>query len=193
MSKNPHIFIIAGPNGAGKTTSAASLLPDFLKCEEYVNADGIAAGLSQFKPEAVALGAGRVMISRIHELIKQRKSFAFETTLSSRSFVSLLKECKREGYSTSILFLWLQSPALAIKRVALRVSKGGHSIPEETIVRRYKKGLQNLFRLYMPIINNWSLLDNSYKNPELIAKKAETDEIAIRNEPVWLKIREQIK
>jgi predicted ABC-type ATPase len=191
--KNPHLFIIGGPNGAGKTTSAMKLLPDFLQCEEYVNADGIASGLSQFRPESVAINAGRTMLSRIQKLIKQKNSFAFETTLASRSFVILLKKCKQLGYSTNVIFLWLQSPELAVKRVRIRVKNGGHSIPEDTVRRRYKKGINNLFKLYMPIADNWTIYDNSSANPELIAKKIIGKKIDIINEYAWLKIQEESK
>jgi predicted ABC-type ATPase len=186
--KKPHVFVIAGPNGAGKTTSAMKLLPDFLQCEEYVNADGIASGLSQFRSESVAIDAGRAMLARIRELFKQNKSFAFETTLASRSFVVFLKKCQQAGYSTNIIFLWLQSPELAIKRVAIRVKKGGHSIPEETIRRRYKKGIENFFKLYLPIIDSWMIYDNSYEEPELMARKLIGEKIEIINGPIWLKI-----
>jgi predicted ABC-type ATPase len=191
-NKNPHLFIIAGPNGAGKTTSAMKLLPDFLQCEEYVNADGIASGLSQFRPESVAINAGRTMLSRIQELYKQKKSFAFETTLASRSFVNLLNKCKQSGYSTNIIFLWLQSPSLAIKRVAIRVKSGGHSIPEDIVRRRFKKGIENLFNLYISIADNWTIYDNSHSNPILVARKYLGKNIEIINKAVWIKIQEKV-
>jgi predicted ABC-type ATPase len=187
--KTPHLFIIAGPNGAGKTTSAMKLLPEYLQCEEYVNADNIANGLSQFKPESVAIEAGRAMLSRIHELCKQRKSFAFESTLASRTFVMLLTECKLAGYSTNIIFLWLQSPTLAVKRVALRVQKGGHSIPSDIICRRYSKGIEYFFNLYLPVVDNWTMYDNSNANPDLIARKYAGTAIEIGNDNIWNKLQ----
>ena len=191
LNKKPELFIIAGPNGSGKTTSAMNLLPDFLQCEEYVNADAIASGLSQFRPESVAINAGRIMLSRIQELYRQKKSFSFETTMASRHFAVLLKNCRQAGYSVSIIFLWLQSPALAVERVAMRVKNGGHSSPTETIIRRYKKGIENLIRLYMPIADNWWLYDNSLENPELIARKLITKKIEIKNKNAWVKIKEE--
>jgi predicted ABC-type ATPase len=188
-----HLFIIAGPNGAGKTTSAMKLLPDFLQCEEYVNADSIASGLSQFRPESVAINAGRAMLLRIKELKRQRKSFAFETTLASRSFVNLINECRHSGYSTNIIFLWLQSPELALKRVAIRVKCGGHSIPKDTILRRYKKGIENFINLYMPRADNWTIYDNSHSTPALVASKRMGKSIEIINKSIWLKIQETSK
>ncbi len=193
LVKKPELFIIAGPNGSGKTTSAMNLLPDFLQCEEYVNADAIAAGLSQFRPESVAINAGRVMLSRIQELYRQKKSFSFETTMASRHFAILLKNCREAGYSVSIIFLWLQSPVLAVERVAMRVENGGHSIPTDNIIRRYKKGIENLFRLYMPIADNWWLYDNSFENPELIAQKLIRKRIEIKDKASWLKIKEDLQ
>ena len=166
------------------------LLPDFLQSEEYVNADGIAAGLSRIKPESV-INAGRAMLWRIQVLYRQKKSFAFETTMASRSFAVLLKKCKRAGYSVTIIFLWLQSPALAVERVAMRVESGGHSIPTDTIIRRYEKSIENFFQLYMPLADNWLLYDNSFENPELIARKTFRKRIEIYNKLSWLKIREE--
>jgi predicted ABC-type ATPase len=191
--KKPYLFIIAGPNGAGKTTCAMKLLPDFLQCEEYVNADGIASGLSQFRPESVAINAGRTMLVRIRELYRKKKSFAFETTLASISFVALMNKCRRAGYSTSIIFLWLQSPELAVKRVAIRAKAGGHSIPEETIIRRYSRGVENFFNLYAPLADSWTVYDNSFKNPELIARKTAKKSIEIFNDAVWTEIREAVR
>jgi predicted ABC-type ATPase len=188
----PRLFIIAGPNGAGKTTSAVKLLPDYLHCEEYVNADSIAYGISQFRPDSVAIYAGRLMLLRIEELFKQKKSFAFETTLASRNFVKLLKKCKQAGYSINIIFLWLQSPELALERVAVRVKNGGHSIPKDTILRRYKSGVENFLKLYIPHTENWTVYDNSFKNPELIARKILGNEIEIFNETTWRKMKEVV-
>lgn len=187
----PKIFMIAGPNGAGKTTSATYLLPEILHCDEYVNADAIAAGLSPFKPEKLALQAGRLMLERIHQLAKQEKNFAFETTGASKSFVPFLLNCKKQGYELNLLFLWLTSPLLAIKRVAGRVAQGGHDIPSLIVKRRYDKGIINLFKLYMPIVDNWALYDNSENHPELIARKKEKYEIVINNSKIWHKLNEK--
>jgi predicted ABC-type ATPase len=183
--KTPCLFIIAGPNGAGKTTSAMKLLPEYLQCEEYVNADSIANGLSQFRPESVAIDAGRAMLTRIQELYKQKKSFAFESTLASRTFVNIITHCKQAGYRTNIIFLWLQSPDLAIKRVALRVRKGGHSIPPEIIRRRYAKGIEYFFKLYLPVVDNWTMYDNSQANPDLIARQSAGAVIEVGNKLIW--------
>ena len=141
----PKLIIIAGPNGAGKSTLAPLLLRDKLKLTEYVNADTIALGLSAFAPENAAMEAGRVMLNRLHDLAAQRKSFAFETTLATRSYAKWLKALMEQGYDVHLIYLWLRSPEIAIARVQERVRAGGHDVPEATIRRRYKRGVENFF------------------------------------------------
>jgi predicted ABC-type ATPase len=109
----PQVIIIAGPNGAGKSTLAPFLLRDRLGLPEYVNADTIAQGLSAFQPERVAIEAGRVMLKRLRDLARQQASFAFETTLATRSYAPWLKELCGPGYRVQLLFIWLRSPGLA--------------------------------------------------------------------------------
>src|SRR5690606_29723799 len=135
----PNLYIIAGCNGAGKTTASYTILPEILDCKEFVNVDNI-AGLSPFNPESVALEAGRIMLTRIHELLEERVDFAFETTLATRSYVSLIKRAKVKGYTIVLLYFWLDSPEQAVKRVAKRVAKGGHHIPDNVLIRRYFRG-----------------------------------------------------
>src|SRR5665213_885770 len=120
----PNLYIISGCNGAGKTTASYSVLPEMLNCKEFVNADEIARGLSPFGPEGVSIEAGRIMLMRINELIRMKKDFAFETTLSSRSFVNLVKKAQSEGYTATLVFLWLNSVELALDRVESRVAEG---------------------------------------------------------------------
>lgn len=177
--------MIAGPNGAGKTTSAMTLLPGVLTCEEYINADSIAAGLSPFKPEEMAVTAGRLMLKRIHQLAQKSLDFAFETTGSSRSFAPFLRDCKKKGYQLNLLYLWLESPELALERVATRVEDGGHDIPEQVVRRRYQRGLVNLLKLYMPLVDNWVIYDNSENSPKLVAKKRISSDIIIINRKIW--------
>lgn len=156
-----NLYIIAGCNGAGKTTASFTVLPEMLNCREFVNADEIAAGLSPFNPEGVAIQAGRLMIDRVIHLLKEGETFAFETTLATRSYVKLIQQAKRRGYFVTLLFFSLSTPEQAIRRVAKRVSLGGHNIPTDVILRRYTAGLENLFQLYMPVCDYWALYDNS--------------------------------
>lgn len=163
----PTLYIIAGCNGAGKTTASYSVLPDLLGCLEFVNADEIARGLSPFNPESVAIEAGKLMLQRIDLLLRQKKTFAIETTLATRSYASLVKRAHKQGYNIVLLFFWLPSPEMAMARVAKRVSEGGHSIPNETIHRRYWLGLQNFFNIFAPIVDSWSFYNNIDETIEL--------------------------
>lgn len=164
----PDIYIIAGCNGAGKTTAAYNLLPDVFKTVEFVNADEIARGLSPLNPTGVAFQAGRIMLERIEQLMQEKKSFAFETTLSGLAYVSLIKRAREAGYTITLFFVYLTSVELAKERVLIRVSKGGHSIPPEVIERRYSKGLRS-FHSYAQLSDNWYIYDNSGSNYELVA------------------------
>lgn len=157
----PRIVLIGGPNGAGKSTSAPELLQGSLKVDEFVNADTIAHGLSAFRADKAAVKAGRIMLSRLRDLASERHDFAFETTLSSRVFAPWILELKESGYKFSLLFMWLASSGLAIRRVAERVVNGGHNVPEDVIIRRYETGLQNFFRIYRPVADYWRFYDNS--------------------------------
>lgn len=185
----PNLYVIAGCNGAGKTTASYTILPEILDCKEFVNADNIAAGISPFNPERVALEAGRIMLSRIHDLLNERADFAFETTLSTRSYVSLIKEAKGKGYEVTLLYLWLDSPDHAIKRVAKRVAKGGHYIPDDVVKRRYYRGIMNLIQLYKPLCDKWLMFDNMDVEPHLIAKYDEFGEVVL-NDEIWSIIKQ---
>lgn len=158
---DPILYIIAGCNGAGKTTASMLVLPEVLKCREFVNADEIAKGLSPFNPEEVAIEAGRLMLQRIEILLNKRDSFAIETTLATKSYRNLILRAKERGYRVILLYFWLPSPEMAEERVATRVASGGHSIPKDVIHRRYWAGINNLFEIFIPIVDRWSLYDNS--------------------------------
>ncbi len=168
--RSPEIVVVAGPNGAGKSTTASVLLPENLSIDQFVNADLIALGLSPFAPERSAFAAGRIMLKRIHELSEAGVSFAFETTLAARSYAPFLREAKHAGYLVHVVYIWLNSVELAVARVAHRVQQGGHDIPRELIERRYWRGLRNLFSIYMPLANSWTLCDNSSRELIVVAQ-----------------------
>ena len=167
--KQPTVVVIAGPNGAGKSTAAPYLLKQALGILEFVNADQIAVGLSAYSPETVSFEAGRIMLKRLHELAALKASFAFESTLSSRSFALFLSQCRSQGYRVLIFYVALPSAALAVNRVALRVKLGGHNIPQADIERRFLRSLHNLFELYLPLADKWSVLDNASGTLKAIA------------------------
>lgn len=160
-SMNPSLVVLAGPNGAGKTTASARILEQVLGIDEFVNADIIAQGLSGFAPENAAFQAGRIMLTRLRELAEMQSSFAFETTLASRSFAPWIRHRKAEGYSFHLFFFWLPSAEVAIQRVAQRVRLGGHMVDDETVRRRYRRSIENFFQIYRPLTTSYQFYDNS--------------------------------
>lgn len=182
---------MAGPNGAGKSTTAPRLLRDTLEVTEFVNADAIASGLSAFRPESVAMAAGRLMRGRMRQLADQGANFAFETTLASRGLAPWLAGLKGRGYRVHLLFLRLESADLAVSRVAERVRMGGHHVPEEDVRRRFEKGLRNFFGLYMPLADTWQLFDNSGRMRPCLVAAGEGHSIRVTGDPaVWRKLEE---
>lgn len=179
--KDKNLYIIAGCNGAGKTTASFTILPDIISCKEFVNADEIAKGLSPFQPEKVAFESGRIMLQRINDLLQNNKTFAFETTLSTKSYKNKIIQAQEIGYTVTLLFFWLQTIELAKQRVKIRVTEGGHNIEENVIERRYYNGIRNLFDIYLPLVNGALIFDNSYGKHELLAQKTIDGSMAIVN------------
>ena len=173
------LYIIGGCNGAGKTTASFTILPEIWHCTEFVNADEIARGISPFAPDTVAMQAGRIMLQRIDELLREGVSFSIETTLATRSYVQLVKRAQSLGYIVNLLFFWLESPEMAVRRVAKRVSQGGHNIPENIIHRRYHLGINNFFGLYKDLVDFWTLVDNAQNPRKIIATKDEIFDVEL--------------
>jgi predicted ABC-type ATPase len=165
------IYIIAGCNGAGKTTSALTILPEIFNFTEFINADEIARGLSPLTPNGSAIEAGKILLNKIDELILQRKSFAFETTLSGKLYADKFVQAKKNGYKISILFFWLPDVKMAYERVKYRVMSGGHNVEQDVIKRRYYRGIENLFKIYFDIADHIVIFDNSTIPPETIFVK----------------------
>ncbi len=185
----PNLYIIAGCNGAGKTTASFTVLPEMLDCDEFINADEIARGISPLNPEKAAIEAGRFMLTKIEKLITNKKDFAFETTLATKSYVNTIQRAKQNGYQIVLVYFWLDSVSLAIERVRTRVHDGGHNIPEPVIIRRYFSGLANLFNLYIPICNYWMIFNNSAAPSELVAEGYSSGEMEIINPETFEKIK----
>ena len=190
---NKNLYIISGCNGAGKTTASYTILPEILKCKEFVNADEIARGLSPFNPESVAIEAGRLMLQRIEELLDKGETFSIETTLATKSYISLVHRAQAKGYRVSVLFFWLQTPELAVQRVAERVQNGGHNIPEDIVRRRYVAGISNLFRLYMREVDYWDIYDNSENPRRQIACGGNNVENTIIDNNTFSKIQSYVR
>lgn len=169
-SKNPQVSIIAGPNGSGKSTVAEILLKQG-KIENFINADILAKGLNSQEPDKVSIEAGRLMLKVINESLLTREDFSFETTLSGLSWKKFILEAKSRGYSVNIYFVIVDTVETAVRRVQERVKKGGHSIPVDTIIRRYSKSLKMFKGVYGEISDRWWVFDNTLSHSQIIATK----------------------
>ena len=188
----PRVIIFAGPNGAGKSTHADAIVAA-LGIDTFVNTDYIARGLSGRNADAVAMQAGRIMLTRLKELAGAKQDFAFESTLSSRSFAPFLRQLKAQGYQVATYYFSLTSAALAVRRVKLRVAMGGHDVPEDTVRRRYARSVSNFLTLYLPLADDWTVYDNSSaKQAKMIASFANGILDVLEPKP-WLKLQKQTK
>lgn len=186
VSKN--LYIIAGPNGSGKTTFARKFLPKY--CTLFINADLIAQGLSPFSPVVAAMKAGRLVLKEIDEMSGKGINFAFETTLSGRTYLSLLKRLKNKGYRIHIFFLWIPNSGLAVERIKGRVKKGGHDVPAADVRRRFRRSIDNFFKVYELLLDTWMLYDNSGAEPVLVAEKI-GDQLSVKDEDLYTKISKE--
>lgn len=185
----PRLYIISGCNGAGKTTASYTMLPEMLDCSEFVNSDEFAKGLSPFDPDKAMIQASRYMIMKIRYLLKRQMDFGIETTLATRTLLKTIRMAQDAGYSVTLLYFWLNSPDLAVERVAARVEAGGHNIPEETIRRRYRVGIDYFFHDYAPLCERWILADNSQIPFRVIAEGSKNDLINIKDGDTYEQIR----
>ncbi len=185
MSDEKKFYIIAGCNGAGKTTASKRLLPDLINCTEFINADEIAFKLCPEDVSSVAFFAGRLMLVKMNELFNRGDTFAIETTLSSRSYRHTIIHAQSIGYIVVLLYYWLNSIDLAIDRVKSRVLKGGHHIESDVIQRRYTRGILNLFNIYIPLVDECLIFDNTYIDYELFAVKTNSSSFYIINPEKW--------
>ena len=168
---SPSVYLVAGPNGAGKTTFATEFLPNYADCKNFINADLIAQGVSPFSPEAVAFRAGRLMLEEIDFYAKRGESFGFETTLSGRSYLSLIRRLKARGYQVHVFYLWVPSVELALSRIKGRVSLGGHDVPAADVRRRFDRSIRNFLVHYRLLADSWTLYDNAAVMPRIIASE----------------------
>jgi predicted ABC-type ATPase len=185
----PTLYILAGPNGAGKTTASRYLLPEVFHTDIFINADIIAAQMNPDNPEAASIAAGRQMLLEIEENLSAKETFAIETTLSNKGYLQMVKRAQLIGYEVVLTFFYLPSVEVAMNRVALRVKKGGHNIPQEVIERRYKMGLIMLPE-YCKIVNRWRIFNNQNNPPELIAEGEMEARIKILNFTLWKRLKQ---
>lgn len=171
MSAN--VYIIAGPNGAGKTTFAREFLPNYADCRNFINADLIAEGIAPFSPRTAAVRAGRLMLEEISRSMKRVEDFGFETTLSGRSYLNLMRKLKKRGYGVHIFYLWVPTVELSLGRIRERVLSGGHDVPETVVRRRFERSIRNFLVNYRPLADSWTLYDNTGGVPQMIASKVQ--------------------
>lgn len=165
MMPEKTILIIAGPNGAGKTTFAREFLLNEGNCPTFVNADLIAEGLNPLQPEEEAVAAGRMMLNMIRDYVGQGRSFAFETTLSGRTYARMIPQWQAQGYRVRLFFLRLPTPEMAVARVAKRVATGGHNIPDAVVRRRFQAGWYNFENIYRDLVDEWAVYDGTGSPP----------------------------
>jgi len=177
----PRMYIISGCNGAGKTTASYAMLPEILGCSEFVNSDEFAKSLSPFDPSAASVAASRLMLQKIMYLLQRDQDFCIETTLATRSLMTIIRQAQEKGYTVTLLYFWLNSVELAIARVHDRVAAGGHNIQDDIVRRRYYMGLRYFFETYSPICQRWILADNS-KTPFKIVAESIGDCITIKDQ-----------
>ena len=185
----PVCTIIAGPNGAGKTTFALKYLPEEAQCENFVNADLIASGLSPLAPQRELIAAGRLFLSEVQRFIQLRTTFAFETTLAGKTYLKRIRDLLRDGWRVDLIYLWLPSVELCRERVAERVVHGGHDIPEEAIIRRFPRSVSNLLGHYAPLCSSTVCLDNSSPVPETIFTES-VDGRVVENTELYAALQE---
>ena len=164
----PSLYVIAGPNGAGKTTFIKRFAPRELALLDFINADEIARGLAPLAPQRELLEAGRLVLDRFRRFVEEGRNFCLETTLSGRTYRKYFEMARRVGYHVRLDFLLLPTVDDSIRRVADRVKQGGHDVPLEDLQRRFKVCVQNLFAVYRPVIDRWSLYDNGSHAPILL-------------------------
>ena len=184
----PRVVVFAGPNGAGKSTHADAILAT-LGIKTFVNADFIARGLSGRHTETVTFTAGRIMLERLHQLAEAKEDFAFESTLSSRTFAPFLRSLKARGYRVAIYYFSLANAQLAVRRVKLRVGMGGHDVPADVVRRRFGRSLNNFFELYAPLASRWAIFDNSRSSQARLLAASEGDKLTITEPTLWLKLQ----
>jgi predicted ABC-type ATPase len=166
----PRCIIIAGPNGAGKTTFASDYLPGIARLTHFINADLIAGGISPLQPELAAITAGRLVLRELDRLVAAKAEFAFESTLSGRHYAKRIDDWKTQGYLIEIVYLRLDSPQLALRRIASRVRQGGHDVPRADVIRRFKRGWTNFLDVYRPLADHWTIYGNSESKPKFLER-----------------------
>lgn len=189
----PKMYVIAGGNGSGKTTIAKTLLPDYFNCNEFVNADIMAAEMSPDNIASVAISAGKKTLQLINNLFDSKINFAIETTLSGRVHKKIIQKAQARNYDVVLIYVWVKSYRISLSRVRSRKGLGGHFVPDEDVIRRYKRGLINLFKAYMKICDYWAVIDNTEPPQKLVADGIGQTELNVFNRETWNQVKSRRK
>ncbi len=163
----PTLVLLAGPNGAGKTTFINGFLRERAETFQFVNPDEVARSLTGIGP-ARDLAAGRLVIERLDQLFALRADVVLETTLATRSHAVRIRDWKAAGYRFELVYLRLPSADHSVARVAHRVARGGHGIPEEALRRRFLLSLAYLETTYKPLADDWKVYASGGEVLELL-------------------------
>ena len=163
----PELIIIGGANGSGKTTFAREIVAQ--TGIEYLGADEIAAELNPAAPETVAIEAARIFSRRFGEYLNSGESVLVESTLSGLSLKKFLRAAKENGFRIRVWFVYLDSAEMCVRRVAARVAKGGHHIPDKDVRRRFVRSNANFWNVYKNSADKWHLVFNAGDSFEQIA------------------------
>ena len=161
--------IIAGANGTGKTTLAKEFLKKFKI--EFLNADEIAISISRNKKSLLAnrIKAGKRFIFKLDDAIKARKSVAIESTLAGKYLLKTIKNVKKSGYRISIIYVFVDNPEIALRRIQARVDAGGHDVPKDDVLRRFYRSRDNFWKLYKNVADEWTMFYNGIERPVFVA------------------------
>jgi predicted ABC-type ATPase len=161
------LVLLAGPNGAGKTTFINAFLRQRAETFQFVNPDEVARSLPGAGPTR-DLAAGRLVLERLDQLFEQRADVVLETTLATRSHAVRIRDWRAAGYRVELVYLRVPSADFSVARVARRVARGGHGIPEEALRRRYLLSLEYLETVYKPIVDEWEVYASSDEGLSLL-------------------------
>ena len=184
------LYILAGANGSGKSTIAKELLQEHKL--EYVNADDIAKELNPINISKVKISAGKETKKRIESCFKEKLSFAVETTLSGNNYINTFKTAKELKYRIILLYTFVDNSKTCIERIKVRVKNGGHPVPDEDVIRRYKRSISNFWNKYKSLADEWLLYYNGNENYVFVAQQAKGKDIEIINENLYTLFRKNL-